>query len=69
MEEFNNVSNTPEEVCALKCIGLIQQALLEASHFGLEVDVMHTAMTLIKNQPEMEIEDAVREAMVEWDVW
>jgi hypothetical protein len=49
-------------------IDLVGQTLHEANPYGLEIEVMATAIQMLKRNPEMDISVALQNAMTDWDI-
>ena len=47
---------------------LVKSAMNEAANHGLQVEVMASAMKMLKDNPEMEISRALVHALNDWDV-
>jgi len=52
----------------LEIIDLVGQALHEASEYGLQIEVMASAMQQLQKNPGMDISVALQNAMLEWDL-
>ena len=52
----------------LEIIDLVGDALAEARPYGLEIEVMASAMQMLKKNPEMEISVALQNALTDWDI-
>lgn len=46
----------------------VHQALISAREYGLEVEVMYTALRTLKEFPDTSIADALNQALLDWDV-
>lgn len=46
----------------------VHQALISAKEYGLEVEVMYTALRTLKEFPDTSIADALNQALLDWDV-
>jgi len=49
-------------------LNIVSNYLKEAMLYGLETEVVTSALTILKEDPEYSIEDAMRLAMKEWDI-
>lgn len=52
----------------LETIDLVGATLAEASHYALEIEVIASAMETLKENPEMEISEALQYGLKEWDI-
>jgi len=52
----------------LEIIDLVGQALHEAAEYGLQIEVMASAMQQLQKNPGMDISVALQNAMLEWDL-
>ena len=68
-EILDEILNNPESIQILKNWNCVDEALTDAGKFSLQVDVVIASLIIMKNNPDWSIEEVVREAMVEWDIW
>jgi len=52
----------------LEVIDLVGQTIHGARLYGLEIEVMASAMQMLKKNPEMEISVALQNALIDWDI-
>jgi hypothetical protein len=63
------MQNDPEMTRVNELYAWITDALKDAGEHGLQTEVVYSALKLMKSHPDAEIDVAVHEAMVEWDIW
>lgn len=51
-----------------KLIGIIHTVLLNAADYGLEAEVVATAMIYLKENPKATIEEALEVGLQDWDI-
>jgi hypothetical protein len=49
-------------------VELVFQTLEQASEYGLEAEIIATAMQKLQKNPDMDISVALQSAMIEWDI-
>lgn len=72
-ENYNTMAidlrNDPEMMRVSELYSVISDALKEAGEFGLQTEVVYSALKIMSTHPEAAIYEVIRAAMVEWDVW
>jgi len=49
-------------------IDLVGQAMSEAHPYGLEIEVISTALQMLQKNPGMDISVALQNALIDWDI-
>ena len=46
----------------------VSKAVQLASNFGMEIEVLHTALLFLKENPNATIHDALKAGLMDWDL-
>lgn len=69
IEIADALRNDPEMIKQTELYSIISGALKDATEYGLQIEVVHSALKIMKDHPEVEIDAVINAAMVEWDIW
>ncbi len=62
------MAKTVKNQALLEIVDLVGQAMHEAQPYGLEIEVMASAMQQLQKNPGMDVSVALQNALQDWDI-